>query len=133
MKLFSEPFEKIRKGEKTIELRLNNEKRRKIRVGDTIFFHRYDREYDVIVCTVSELYHFKDFEELYRSLPLERCGYTKEEAPAAGPEDMLEYYPLERQREYGVLGIGIRKIEEDYLADCHMHLEYGDLSKEYVL
>ena len=38
MKLDKEPFEKIKSGEKTIELRLYDEKRRKIRVGDIIVF-----------------------------------------------------------------------------------------------
>ena len=133
MRLYSDSFEKIRNGEKTIELRLNDEKRRKIQTGDTIFFHHCNREYDVIICTVTGLYHFKDFKELYRSLPLERCGYTKEETRNAGSEDMLKYYSLEKQKEYGVVGIEIRKNSQSYLADCHMHLEYGDLSKEYVL
>ena len=133
MRLYSDPFEKIRNKEKTIELRLNDEKRRKIRVGDTICFHRYDREYDVIICTVTDLYRFKDFEELYTSLPLDKCGYTKDQLKDAKAKDMLEYYSLEEQNEYGVLGIGIEKLDQDYLCDCHMHLEYGNLSKEYVM
>ena len=39
MKLNKEPFEKIKSGEKTIELRLYDEKRRKIKAGDTICFN----------------------------------------------------------------------------------------------
>ena len=38
MKLDKEPFEKIKSGEKTIELSLYDEKRRKIREGDIIVF-----------------------------------------------------------------------------------------------
>ena len=38
MKLNKEPFEKIRDGKKTIELRLNDEKRQRVRVGDSIVF-----------------------------------------------------------------------------------------------
>lgn len=37
MKLYNEPFQMIKKGEKTIELRLNDEKRRKLKKGDTIY------------------------------------------------------------------------------------------------
>ena len=133
MRLYYDPFDKIRNGEKTIELRLNDEKRRKIRVGDTICFHRYEREYDVIICTVTDLYRFNSFEELYRALPLKQCGYTEEQEKDAKAEDMLEHYSLAEQRKYGVLGIGIRKSDQDYLTDCHMHLEYGDLSREYVM
>ena len=38
MNLNPEPFEMIRSGEKTIELRLNDEKRKAIGVGDTKVF-----------------------------------------------------------------------------------------------
>ena len=38
MNLNPEPFEMIRNGQKTIELRLNDEKRRMINVGDMIEF-----------------------------------------------------------------------------------------------
>ena len=40
MKLHASPFEKIKSGEKTIELRLFDEKRRQIKVGDTIRHRR---------------------------------------------------------------------------------------------
>ena len=41
MSLRPHPFEKIKLGEKTIELRLYDEKRKEIKVGDTIeFFFR---------------------------------------------------------------------------------------------
>ena len=38
MNLDSNPFEMIKNGTKTIELRLNDDKRRKIKVGDYIIF-----------------------------------------------------------------------------------------------
>ena len=38
MKLHPAPFEMIKSGKKTIELRLYDEKRRKIKVGDEIIF-----------------------------------------------------------------------------------------------
>lgn len=38
MKLVDAPFELIRSGQKTIELRLNDEKRQIIKIGDFIVF-----------------------------------------------------------------------------------------------
>ena len=38
MRLHNEPFVLIKNGTKTIELRLNDEKRRQIKVGDTVTF-----------------------------------------------------------------------------------------------
>ena len=39
MKLNNKPFEKIKKGTKTIELRLNDEKRQLLKVNDYIEFN----------------------------------------------------------------------------------------------
>ena len=38
MKLYSDSFEKIKFGSKTIEMRLNDEKRKAIKIGDFIEF-----------------------------------------------------------------------------------------------
>ena len=51
-----------------------------------------------------------DFNELYKSLDLLKCGYLPEELASASPHDMNEYYPPEKQAKYGVLGIEIEKI-----------------------
>lgn len=104
MKLYEEPFEKIKSGEKTIELRLYDEKRRKIKVGESICFKS---KTDKLTATVKALHIFKDFEELYAALPLDKCGYAPNEISTASPEDMLEYYSKEQIEKYGVVGIEI--------------------------
>ncbi len=104
MKLHPEPFEMIKRGEKTIELRLFDEKRRKISVGDTIAFTNTESG-EKMQKTVLKLHRFDSFEELYRSLPLIKCGYTQENVDQARASDMETYYPASEQAEYGVLGI----------------------------
>ena len=79
MNLNPSPFEMIREGNKTIELRLYDEKRKMISVGDTITFTNTDNPNDVISVTVTDLFVFDSFDELYKSLPLLKCGYTKED------------------------------------------------------
>ena len=103
MKLKSSPFEKIKNGSKTIELRLNDEKRQKVQTGDFIEFSCLDNPDDRIQTRVTALHHFSTFAELYDSLPKEKLGYTASETPA--PEHMNEYYSCEEQKKYGVLGI----------------------------
>lgn len=102
------PFEKIRTGQKTIELRLNDEKRRKIKPGDTLVFTNLKDPQQTLCTTVVALHPFPDFEALYRALPLTSCGYTEEELPHASPEDMQVYYAKEDITNYGVLGIELR-------------------------
>lgn len=107
MKLNEEPFEKIKNGSKTIELRLYDEKRRKINVGDSICFKS---KTDKLNATVKAVHVFKSFEALYAALPLDRCGYSLDELATASPDDMLEYYTKEQIEKYGVVGIEIEVI-----------------------
>ncbi len=109
MSLRPGPFAKIADGSKTWELRLHDEKRKLIRAGDTITFSCTEDERTVCV-RVTELRPFAHFAELYASLPLLQCGYTAENIASADPRDMEQYYPPEKQREYGVLAIGVERI-----------------------
>lgn len=106
MKLFSKPFQLIASGYKTIELRLYDEKRRKIKVDDVIIFTNLT-DGTVLRTRVTKLYVFKSFTELYQELPLNKCGYLSEQLSSAKPEDMYEYYSPEQEKQYGVLGIEI--------------------------
>lgn len=106
MRLNPAPFRMIQSGEKTIELRLYDEKRRGLAVGDTITFTETDTGEKLCV-TVTALHVFPSFDELYRALPLTACGYTEADVKTASPDDMLAYYTLEQQKRYGVVGIGI--------------------------
>ena len=109
MKLHREPFEMIKSGKKTIELRLYDEKRRGISVGDEIEFTRSDAG-ERIACRVIALHVFSDFAELYAQLPLLKCGYTEADISTAAPEDMNVYYSHEEQSKYGVVGIELTLI-----------------------
>ncbi len=108
MSLQGRPFEKIASGQKTIELRLWDEKRQRIREGDCIRFTRLDAPAESLLAEVLKLHVFPDFAALYRALPLERCGYLPEEVAGASPADMNAYYSPEQQERCGVVGIEIR-------------------------
>ena len=106
MQLQPSPFEMIRSGTKTIELRLFDEKRKKIRTGDTILFTNTESK-ETLEVKVLELMVFDSFETLYSRLPLLECGYTEEDIDTASPDDMNAYYPKEIQQKYGVVGIRV--------------------------
>lgn len=104
MKLQPSPFEMIKSGKKTIELRLYDEKRKLIKSGDKIVFtNAFTGE--ILKKTVLKLHLFDSFVELYNSLPLLKCGYTEEDVENADPSDMELYYSAEEQKKYGVVGI----------------------------
>lgn len=105
MHLKEKPFRSIWEGKKTIELRLYDEKRRAVRVGDQIEFDNVSDSGQIIVVNVIAIYTFESFAKLYERLPLEKCGYSQEEAKTASAKDMDEYYSPEEQLENGVVGI----------------------------
>lgn len=110
MKLKPSPFEMIRSGKKTIELRLYDEKRKSISCGDRITFVNTENDNDFLDVVVENLFVFNSFDELYKNLPLLECGYTENDVSMASPDDMNQYYSKEEQKEYGVVGIKIRLI-----------------------
>ena len=109
MNLELSAFLKIANGSKTIELRLNDKKRQKINIGDRIEF-RCSEINSVIFAEVIKLHKFLDFEQLYKALPLEKCGYSKNDLKSAHYTDMEKYYIKEQIKKYGVLGIELQKI-----------------------
>ena len=97
----------IKNGKKTIELRLYDEKRKRISKGDTIIFTCAGNETEKTSVTVDDLFVFDSFGSLYAALPLIECGYTKDDVSNASPDDMNAYYSEEEQKKYGVVGIKI--------------------------
>ena len=107
MNLTPAPMQEIRTGNKTIELRLNDEKRKQISVGDTIKFINTEDSNDTLRVKVVDLFLFSSFAELYDNVPLLNCGYNEDNINTASPEDMDMYYSREKQNKYGVVGIEI--------------------------
>ena len=108
MKLRDKPFKLIKEGTKTIELRLYDEKRKLLNVGDVIEFTNIDTK-EVIKVEILQLHLFNNFQELYKHFAKVSMGYGENEI--ANPSDMEEYYSKEEQQEYGVVGIEIELIK----------------------
>ncbi len=118
MKLKLPPFEKIKNGSKTIELRLYDEKRQKVQVGDFIEFTCLDDATKKIQTRVTALHQYSSFAELYAALPKEKLGYNLTDTP--DPNHMDDYYSREDQKKYGVLGI------ELYCTDLQKFIDAQD-------
>lgn len=107
MKLNNSPFDSIKNGTKTIEMRLNDEKRQKLKVGDLIeFTNRATNE--KISVRIKNLFKYDNFEELYKHFDKRELGYDDNDT--IDYKDMEKYYSKEEQNKYGVVGIEIRKI-----------------------
>ena len=102
MRLNNKPFCLIINRKKTVELRLNDEKRKKVKEGDIIIFENNETLEKISVLVV-KIYKFDNFKKLYENIDKTLMGYSNEEEALSS--DMEKYYSIEQQNKYGVLGI----------------------------
>ena len=106
MKLQPKFFDFIKYGTKRIELRLYDEKRRNIELEDKIIFEKEPELEEVVEATVVGLLRYKSFKELFEDFDMSLLAdrsMTKGELL----EVLEEFYTVEKQEEFGVLGIKV--------------------------
>lgn len=113
MRLETEPFEKLKNGQKKIELRLYDKKRQQINKGDTIKFVSLKEPCDTILTQVTDIYRAESFADLYNILSLNELGYAENELNIASPKDMDKFYSFEEQSKYGVVGFRLMLLENN--------------------
>lgn len=97
LRLHDERFCNIEKGVKRVEARLLDEKRQHIKIGDTIVFLNRDNPDKKILTTVTDLFFYKSFNEMFADLHKEyRSRCDREELE----DSMLKYYPTEDEKKY---------------------------------
>ncbi len=106
MKLRREPFDNIINGIKTIELRLYDEKRQLINVGDKIMFSLIDGFSQQVETVVVKLHRFTSFRELFLTNHFCKCGCGDLSIDEA-VERMRQYYTENEEEKYGIIGIEI--------------------------
>lgn len=107
MKLQPKHFNFIKNGTKRIELRLNDEKRQLINIGETIEFLKEPEEKEKLkVIGLLKYANFKDLFSDFNISILSDDSMTKKELL----DVLQEFYTVENQKRYGVLGIRIEKI-----------------------
>ncbi|GAA0308780.1 ASC-1-like (ASCH) protein [Gracilibacillus halotolerans] len=110
MGLYETPFYSIKLGKKKVEVRLNDEKRRRIRVGDTIKFTKLPDRNDSLTVKVIELREFPTFREMYESIPASDLDSVGDSIKGMVEETYRIYTP-EKEKEWGTLAITIRLID----------------------
>lgn len=108
MNLHLQPFNAIKCGAKTIEMRLFDEKRQLVNVGDCILFTCTANE-ETLLCRVVRMYRYPTFADMYAAWDKIALGYANDEV--ADPADMYRYYSPEKEMHYGVVGIQVEKID----------------------
>lgn len=110
MKLQPEYYNHIKNGTKRIEIRLNDEKRQKIKKGDIICFQKEPDLCESLTTKVVDLVKYDSFKDLIDDFDisiLANQSMTKEELLST----LKKYYSEESEQKYKVLGIKIELIK----------------------
>ena len=104
MNLQPKYFDFVKNGTKRIELRLNDEKRQQLKLGDEIEFS--DNE-SSLKAEIIGLLRYNTFSDLFEDFDAEILA-DKSMTKAEILEALEKFYTPEKQAQYGVLGIKIR-------------------------
>lgn len=108
MRLRAKYFDNILNGTKRIEIRLNDEKRRLIKIGDTITFYKMPEEKESITVKVVDLLHYKSFKDLLNDYDISIVA-DENDTKDNLLKTLGKFYSKEEENKYGVLGIKIKK------------------------
>ena len=110
MKLQPEYYNFILNGTKRIEIRLYDEKRQSIKLGDTIKFLKEPELSESFNAKVIGLLRYNSFKDMFKDFDisiLSDKSMTKEELIKV----LEQFYTKEKQEQYGVLGIRIELMD----------------------
>lgn len=107
MKVQTKYYKLLKSGQKTIELRLFDEKRQKIKVGDEIVFYDFSNSNDNFKVTVLKLHRAESFDALCKIIKPEQAGFSSKKDLIT---TLQEFYTLTDQQKFGVVGIEVQKI-----------------------
>lgn len=113
MHLNKRAFNLIKSGNKTIEVRLNDKKRRKIELNDEIIFISPEEDStEQIITKVVGLSKFVLFRNLFKELNAKNMGWDYEPTVQEEIENIRKYYSEEDERTWGALGIHLEILKE---------------------
>lgn len=109
MKLQENYYYFIQKGTKRIEIRLFDEKRQNIKIGDTIIFLKESNLNESLKAKVIGLLRYQSFEDLFQDFDISILAdksINKKELM----NTLEKFYSKQKQQQYGVLGIRIELV-----------------------
>ena len=107
MKLNPKYFEFMKNGTKRLEIRLNDEKRKNLKIGDVIVFQKEPELKEELYTQIVNLRVKRNFKELIENLEISEYS-DKSESEQNFLHDLHKFYTKEQEEKYGVVGIQIK-------------------------
>lgn len=105
MHLHKSPFNMIKSGQKRVEIRLYDEKRRKLRPGDRILFTDISSSGQHLTVVITSLHIYPSFAALFADISPSDLGNSPEMTLAEAVSMIRKYYRQEDETQFGVVGI----------------------------
>ena len=110
MRLNEPYFSSIYNGKKKYEIRINDEKRRELEVGNLITFICRDDPTKQYTCEIEQLLYFDTFVELFNNIRKEDCGFKSTQTADEIEDLFLKFRPARGLNEQGIVAIKIKRI-----------------------
>lgn len=127
MKLFPSDFEDVKSGKKKRDYRLYDEKRKNLRVGDTILFRKLPNLDEEFLVEVTNIEIFPNWNECYAA----HFDEDFKDSYASVEDVVLDtyrggYYTKEESEELGCVVIGFKKRRIKHHLSCACYMQDGD-------
>ena len=110
--LDSDVFDIVKNGKKDVEVRVNDEKRRKLKVGDVLVFLKRPNDDEEVRGVVTKLVLFSNFSDVVGSYDMERI-YLKGTSKKEYLQLMSRFYQEEEVQKWGVVAIEFQLTRKD--------------------
>lgn len=104
--LHRDPYRKINKGIKKVEVRINDKKRQGMYNGDVLTFISREKKNNSIQTRIESANYFSSFEDVLDMYSLEDIGWNSKKEYL---DSMLTYYSEDEVKKYGVVAFKIKK------------------------
>ncbi len=108
MRLDRKDFDRLKEGTKCWEIRLNDEKRKGIRVGDQIVFMRRPELEERLPMIVEERQLYSDVQRLLDKVPLKEIA-PPEMTEVEWIQSFMSHYRPEELVQYGIVAFKVKK------------------------
>lgn len=110
MGLYEAPFQSMKSGEKTVEVRLYDNKRRKLKIGDTIQFTKVPDSNETIKAEVIGLKTYSTFREMYENIPANDLDAADKPVDEM-VEQTYQIYSPESENKWGTVAISLKILD----------------------
>lgn len=108
MKLNEAPFLSVKNGEKKVDVRLYDEKRKKVKVGDTIEFSNSSDSKEKLIVEVEKIRRYPTYELLVEDVELADFGGTYVSKQQLLKRSLSNIYSKDEQEKYGFVLFNIK-------------------------